>query len=360
MSIFFSKIKATISSIAEALFGIYSREDGKNTRSLSGQGNTLFSIGNKIVGIIIIMVSLVLIFLPNYDMLEFLNEYMLQYVLLLLISGLAGLIMNDKFILYVSFGSAFMLTLFLRYNSNQDLKLPKPNNQPTIGLVHVNLSSITSVHTLIKLTKEYSYDVISLQEVTPDWEEILLEIFKDSFSHHYMDVRLDFQGKAVFSKYIMEIEPNVTLNNIDALFVKVKKGKEEYNLISVYLTPPLNQKNKIENEKELNALEELVYKMTATSFVFGELNRVYWAKPIIEFRKQTNMMNSRRNVQLSFKTSYSQVFYTGDMECYHFEDVFDDTNVTIGCRGLYQKKKLVTKNRKYRKEATEIETQNLQ
>lgn len=308
------------------------------------------SFGNFFIGIAIISLTLILIFLPNYNMLEFLNEYMLHYVLFLLFSGLIGLIIQNKFILYISFGCAFMLTLFLKYNSNTDLKLPKPNNQPTLGLIHINLSSISGIEDLQRLLKDQAYDVISFQEYTPDWTEVLEEVFVDSFPYKHLDVQLTYHGKAIFSKHSFIVKPDVILNDIEALHLELNKGGEIYQLISVYLTPPLNEKDKKANEKEIIHLTKVVSSLAAPTFVFGELNRVYWAKPVIQFRKQSLLMNSRRNAPLSFKTSYNHIFYSGDMECYHFEDVFDKSNVTIGCRGLYQKKKSRLPKRKFRKD----------
>lgn len=307
----------------------------------------IISIGHKIVGIAIVLMTMFLIFIPNFEILEFLNEYMLHYVIFLLISGLIGLIIHNKFILYISFTCAFMLTLFLKFNSNSDLKLPKPNNQPTLGLVHINLSSVSSIKALEKLKKEQAYDVISFQEFTPDWGETLVELLKDSFPFQILDVRMDLQGKALFSKYPFKEKPSLPLKSIQAMHIELKKNKESYTLISSYLTPPLNKKNREVNEKELQTLSEVLPTLPAPAFVFGELNRVYWSNPIIQFRKKSLLMNSRRNVQLSFKSAYSHIFYSGDMECYHFEDVFDETNVTIGCRGLYQRKKLITQGRRF-------------
>ncbi|MBK6782512.1 MAG: endonuclease/exonuclease/phosphatase family protein [Saprospiraceae bacterium] len=307
----------------------------------------IFAFGNILIGLMIIAITLIIIYLPNYNILEFLNENLIFYVVFLLISGVWGLILNQKFILYVSFGCAFMLTLFLKYNSNTDLKLPKPNNQPTLGLTHINLSSVTSGNVLERMAKDKSNDVISFQEVTPDWDDILKEIFLDSFPFYFMEEKLDYQGKAFFSKHRFIVQPDIPLNNNFAKFIILEKGKEKYHLISTYLTPPLNEKDKSVNEKELMDLTGKMIEIPNAAFVFGELNRVYWAKPIIQFRKKSLLMNSRRNVQLSFKTSYNHIFYTGDMECYHFEDIFDDDNLSIGCRGLYQKKKLIVKsNRK--------------
>lgn len=312
--------------------------------------NKIFSIGHKIIGVIIVTITFLLVFLPSFEMLEFLNEYMLHYVLFLLASGLFGLVIQNKYILYISFSCAFVLTLFLKYNSNRDLKLPKPNNQPTLGVIHINLSSVTSMEALEKLNQDTFYDVISFQELTPDWNEILLEIFKKTYPFRIMDVRMDLQGKALFSKYPFVQKSSIQLQSIQALYVELNKGKEKYSLVSTYLTPPLNKKNKEANEKELKILSEALQGLSSPSFVFGELNRVYWANPIIQFRKKSLLMNSRRNVQLSFKSAYSHIFYSGDMECYHFEDVFDETNVTIGCRGLYQKKKTMTGRKKYWRE----------
>jgi exonuclease III len=306
----------------------------------------LLAFGNILIGLAILAITLIIIYLPNYNILEFLNEYLIFYVGFLLISGIFGLILHQKFILYVSFGCAFMLTLFLKYNSNTDLKLPKPNNQPTLGLTHINLSSVTSGEILEKISKEKDYDIISFQEVTPDWDLVLKDIFLDSFPYYYMEEKLDYQGKAFFSKHRFIIQPELPLNNNFAKYIILEKGQEKYHLISAYLTPPLNDKAKNENEKELANLTSKMIEIPNSAFVFGELNRVYWAKPIIQFRKKSLLMNSRRNVQFSFKTSYNHIFYTGDMECYHFEDIFDDDNLSIGCRGQYQKKKLVIQNKR--------------
>ena len=85
-------------------------------------------IGNKIVAAMILLITVTAIFIPSIDFTEKLQDYLVHILFFLLVSGLIGLIISNKIILFTSFGCAAALALFLKNASNTELKNPKAHH----------------------------------------------------------------------------------------------------------------------------------------------------------------------------------------------------------------------------------------
>lgn len=308
----------------------------------------IIKLGYKIFGILVILTTLFLVFIPSFKLFDFATNYLVIFTFLLLFLGLVGLWIQNKTILWTCFSCAFILAFHLKINSNTDLKLPKPNFQPTVSVAHINLSLLTDYKSIEKIVLEKEVDVISLQEYTPDWSDILETLLKEEYPFSYEKVSIDLQGKAIFSKYKLIINQDFKIGDISCPHVTFIKNDFSFDLISVYLTPPLNQNDKASFEQQLIDLGNNINSLEDPVLAFGEFNAVYWAKPILDFRKNTNLLNSRRNVELTFKMPFNHIFYSDHLECYRFEDLFDINNSIFGCVGYYQKKKIIPRLRNYK------------
>ena len=143
------------------------------------------SYGNKLMAIVVILSTIVAIFLFYFLPSANIQDYMVHYLLILILSGFIGLIISNKTILYVSFGCAAVLAFFLKGASNSELKNPMFKHAAHFKIVHLNLSLITEVGDLQKIIGDSTVDVISLQEYTPDWENIIPFLMKEKFSYDF-------------------------------------------------------------------------------------------------------------------------------------------------------------------------------
>ncbi len=302
--------------------------------------------GNKLVATVILLITFTIIFIPTLDFTVVLQDYLVHLLFFLIISGLIGLIVSNKIILYTSFGCAAALALFLKNASNTELKNPKVNDRDKISVVHINLSLITDVEALIKNINDESVDLISFQEYTPDWANIIPKIIKKQFPFNYEDVRIDIFGKAVFSKYPLSKVKMINYVDIPNIYVEVIKNDIEFKILSTYMTPALDKLSKNIAKSQFGMLEDFVKQLHGSIIVLGEFNQVYWSHDIIGFRNRTGLLNSRRNVDLStLKMPYDHIFYSTALECYHFEEVNDFAANHMGCKASFQVSKIKNKKK---------------
>ena len=256
----------------------------------------LFKTGNKIVAALIILATVLAIFLPIFELNTHFQDYLVHFLIFLIISGLIGLIVNSKTVLYTSFGCAAALALFLKNASNTELKNPKPNDKDKITVAHLNMSLITDVETVQRIIQDSTIDVISLQEYTPDWANIIPQILNDRYPHFYEDVRMDLYGKSMYSKFPITSHELITSEGVPNLEVQVQVGQEVFTILSTYLVPALDGKSKLVAKAQINDLCNYSLAEKKTRIIMGEFNQVYWSHDILTFRTKTGLLNSRRNV----------------------------------------------------------------
>ncbi|MBP6238723.1 MAG: endonuclease/exonuclease/phosphatase family protein [Saprospiraceae bacterium] len=305
-------------------------------------------IGNKIVAAMILLITVTAIFIPSIDFTEKLQDYLVHILFFLLVSGLIGLIISNKIILFTSFGCAAALALFLKNASNTELKNPKAHHQDKLTVVHINLSSITDVETVIKNINESSVDLISFQEYTPDWANIIPKIAGEKFPFNHEEVRIDIYGKAVFSKYPIRNLKIIEFADIPNIAIEIVKNNLNFKIFSTYMTPALEKQSKSIAKNQFEKLEKFIKSETGGLIVLGEFNQVYWSHDIISFRNRTGLLNSRKNVDIStLKMPYDHIFYAPYFECSRFEELNDSLANHIGCKASFQVKTNKIRENKY-------------
>jgi len=303
-------------------------------------------IGNKIVASIILLITITAIFVPSIDFTDRLQDYLVHILFFLLVSGLIGLIISNKIILFTSFGCAAALALFLKNASNAELKNPKINHKDKLTVAHINLSSITDVETVKKILNDPAVDCISFQEYTPDWANIIPKISSEKYSFSHEDTRIDLYGKAVYSKYPIQNLHVIKYADIPNLAFEIMKSNLIFKIFSTYMTPALEKQSKSLAKSQFENLEKHIKQEKGSMIVMGEFNQVYWSHDIIALRNRTGLLNSRKNVDIStLKMPYDHIFYAPVLECSHFEEINDNLSNHIGCKASFQAKSNKNRNR---------------
>ena len=298
-----------------------------------------------IAGFFIIMTS-VSVFLPSFTIAESIQDHLVHILFFLLISGIFGLVISNNTILYVSFGCAAALALFLKSASNNELKNPLATNEDKFILAHINLSVITDEGVVKNLMLDPEIDAVSVQEYTPDWAMLMPVLLDTSYKYSHQNVRMDLYGKAVFSKHPIHLVDSLNFDDIPNIDVNILKKNKTYRLLSTYLTPALDNASKSKAKTQFKALKEKINKTAENIIVSGEFNQVYWSNDILTFRNETGLLNSRRNVNPStFKMPYDHIFYSSDMECFNFTELNDNQGNHIGSKASFQIKTSATKRK---------------
>ncbi|MEY3422841.1 MAG: hypothetical protein RIR48_3170 [Bacteroidota bacterium] len=299
----------------------------------------LAGIGNVLVAGFFIAMTSISVLLPSFTVAETIQDHLVHILFILLISGIIGLIISNDLILCTGFGCAAALAFFLKSASNTELKNPEINDGDKIVIAHINLS-ITFPEQIKNALENRNIDVISFQEYTPDWVEIIPTILDTAFKFSSQNVRMDLYGKMIVSKHPIYENENIYFDDVPNLDVEIDKNNKRYKIVSAYMMPALDNASRQKAKTQFSVIEKELIEKPKNVIVLGEFNQVYWSGDILTFRHRTKLLNSRRNVNPSeFKMPYDHIFYSADMECFHFDELNGAEGNHIGCVASFQVKK---------------------
>jgi endonuclease/exonuclease/phosphatase (EEP) superfamily protein YafD len=240
--------------------------------------------------------------------------------------------------MFVCFAACAALCVFIKNESNGDFVSPKENSSTQkLYIHHINLSNVTDINGLVKKILSKKSDVLSFQEVTPEWAQPLELALKNIYPHNFKAVRIDPFGKAIYSKYPFTISD--TLNELFSfdIVAKVNKEGKVYTLISPYLTPALDNNSILQARQQMKNISQYVNTEDDNLIVIGDFNMVYWSQDISDFRASCDLHNGRKDViPVSMKVPYDQVFYSKNLQCVSVQDLFINSGERVGITAVVQ------------------------
>lgn len=242
--------------------------------------------------------------------------------------------------MYLSFIFTAILCVFLKNQSNTDLVTPRESGSTKLSITHINLGNAEDVYDLIGVLNRNNADVISFQELTPDWSTQLTSVIEKTHPYKFEEIRIDPYGKAIFSKYPIRGVDTISYGNHRDYSLKVQVGSELFQLVTTYLVPALNSSAIVKAQNQLNQISKYVNNNN-TCLIFGEFNMVYWDEEIITFRNNNELLNSRKDIQpTSLKVPFDHIFYSKNLNCILFEEIASTSGIKYGSSGVYQVKQI--------------------
>lgn len=293
------------------------------------------------LAVMVLFVALIIMG-PQLPIFRSLNDYLAHFALGFFLLGILFLIFNKRKAILTCFGLCGVLCVFVKNESNSQLKAPELNDQQQISMVHVNLSTTDNGYDLYQSITKLDPDVITVQELTPDWAYVLDKLISDKYPHRFEEVRIDPYGKGMYSKLDITKVDTISLNDQshNDYCLEVKAGAESFCLFSSYLTPALDVNSRLLAKEQLKHLETKVSAQKHRSLVFGEYNMTYWNDDIRRFRDHTKLLNTRKDVlPTSLQVPYDHIFYTPDIECTKFHAIKSDAGINVGLFGSFQVKR---------------------
>ncbi len=286
------------------------------------------------------------IFIPDWEFAHKTSEFTVHIMVGLLGLGLLFLSLDQRRLLFVSFACCAALCIFLKNASNENLLLPDINLEPKISIAHFNVSNFErGFEQLDEFIETYKPDLISLQEVTPDWGMYIKQSLNEAYPHQNIQVRIDPYGMAILSKHNLVKKDTFQYNKIPNLLTELQLGNRKILVLSSYLLPPLGEKSDIRSKEHLQLISKKIKKTRKPVISLGDFNMVYWRNEIREFRKESDLFNSRRDfTPLGFRIPHDHIFYSSKLECTNFKEHRDDASNHLGIFGTYQFKSSDTQN----------------
>lgn len=295
--------------------------------------------------LLLLIVSAVLsIYTPEIEFIQQSTQHAVLIMYGFLAVGFIFLIFDQYKLLFVSLGCCAAMCIFLKNASNTRLILPELNLEPKISIAHINLANINSIEDLSKIIDDHDPDVISLQELTPDWDQAVRSVLTAKYPYVNSKVRIDVYGMAVFSKLAMMKTDTFMYKNIPNLVCTIKSGDRKINILSSYLLS-LNKSAETNTREHFATIERKLKTLEGSpTFSIGDFNMVYWQSEILNFRDKANLENSRRDYrEVGFKLPMDHILFTKDLECTQFLELSDAAANHIGIMGVYQLKSSIKK-----------------
>lgn len=290
--------------------------------------------------LIVLLVSAALsIYTPEIPFIQQSTQYAVLIMYGFLGIGFIFLAFDQIKLLFVSLGCCAAMCIFLKDASNTRLILPEINTEAKISIAHINLANINTIEDLSSILDDHDPDVVSLQELTPDWDQAVRSVLTEKYPYVNSKVRIDVYGMAVYSKLAMMKTDTFMYKNIPNLVCTIKNGDRSFNILSSYILS-LNKSAETNTKEHFATIEKnLKEQGDGPTFTVGDFNMVYWQSEIVSFRDKAQLENSRRDYrEVGFKLPMDHIFFTKDLECTHFQEISDSTTNHIGIIGEYQLK----------------------
>jgi len=287
---------------------------------------------------------------PQVPLIRKVSEYSVHIMLGMLLFSMFSMVIGKSKVMFAGLACTAALCIFLKDASHIALKLPVSNEGTKLNVAHINLSNITFelFDAINVMLSDEEIDVISFQELNPDWDDFLVEELEEEFPYSSLEVRIDPYGLAVFSRLPFIVSETFLCNGIPNMNIVLEKDEVVFQVISSYLTPALDNKSLNMAAQQLETIANKITNSTNPIIALGEYNMVYWTNEIRNFRRKTNLQNSRRDlIDGNLRVPYDHIFFSKALECTHFEEMKDDSQNYIGIMGIYQIKKddgVVNKN----------------
>lgn len=299
---------------------------------------------HQTLSVLIILGVLVCVFTPDFFIFKKGAKFAVQIMLSYLALGLVFLMFKSYRLMFTSFACCAVLCLFLKYTTNSELALAQPTNEETISVAHFNASATVDYQLIIDEILNSNADLVSLQEVTPNWDDLLEESLLKKYPHSKTVVGLDF-GLAVYSRlpfnsidtFICEGVPNIVGT------INLKNSDKEVCFITSHALPPFYTKDYKRLRKHLHRIASFSNESSCPVLTMGDYSAVPWSYEIQDFRSVSKLMDSRRGFFPNSDGAFSifqlpsdHIFYSDQLECIHFEDMEHTNTGHIGVRGAYQ------------------------
>ncbi len=288
------------------------------------------------LAILLIVTTAVIRIQPAGASFRFFTNHAPEIMLGILAMGLVFMILKWHRLMYLSFVCVGFLCLFLKGSINPSPVYATENPERSLEIIQLNTSFHDgSFEELSSLLLESGADLISIQEITPDWDVFLKETLKDSFPYSRSVASISFNGLAVYSKmpltsletfYYKDI-PNITGNILPDC-----DPSKNIRFVTTYTNPTFKTEAFYKELKEhLGTIIEKVEPYSDAMLAIGTYNTVAWSSEMKYFTDRLGLQNSRRSTY----GSGSYVFHNPKLECTEFSD-FKDGDKSIGLRGAFQ------------------------
>lgn len=296
---------------------------------------------------ILILGIILCIYTPNYTAFNW-SRYAPQIAIGYWVLGMILFFFRQYRLQFIAFACCALLCLHLQNVLNNTLTAPQlSREEPIIKIAQFNLSaskghSDSTIHYILKTEA----DIISLQEVTPEWQKRISDSFKLNYPYSCSVLGADINNSIlIFSKYAFSHCDTVYCNRVPILLAHFSNNYiGKFTLIGNYMAPPLFQTAYKQLLTQLDTLQSITARIKTPVISFGDYNIHPSSYEIRKFRENSNLVDSRRGFRLDRNDGYislfdvptDYIFHSPHFNCIEFKTINGPKYEHLGIIGVYQ------------------------
>lgn len=305
-----------------------------------------------LVGLLLILGTVFSVYPPDLFVFKIGARFAVQFMFLCLFLGFFFLFLRSTNLMFLSFIACALMCIFLKGSFN-DTELmafyPKPNGEPDFKVAHFNVGSTSeSPPSMIETILATDADIISIQELTLDWNMFLKGGLRNQYPYSESVVRLDFRGLAIYSKYPLTRVDTFHFEDTPNIYGTVQLDSNYEDVFFIYSNtePPVSTTAYEKIRLHLTKVAKFAKGIDAPLLTLGAYNVVPWSQELKSFRTTANLCNGRRDFTPGFTASSGtllqvptdHILHSKKLECVDFKALSDAGGDYIGVIGQFQYK----------------------
>jgi len=291
--------------------------------------------------------ALLVIFTPNNIFFKRGATFAVQIMFFYLAVSFIFLIARRQRLMLTSLACCAALNVFLKGSIDSAATVLTTPGSEKVKLAHFNVanSSPEDLENTIESILSTDADLISLQEITPEWDFVLHQALSTKYPHNFRQVRIDFHGISVYSRHEFVTIDTFLFGDIPNVLgcIKIDSTEQMVHFVSSHTEPPINTASFKKLKGHFDCIADRLKKLNGPVVAMGDYNAVSWLSEVKYFREKVGLVDSRDFLSASPSSSLSlmsmpidHIFFSEHMECVNFESVWNNNSERLGIVGNYQ------------------------
>lgn len=294
----------------------------------------------------LILFAIMLMFTPDISNLKRLSNYTVYFMLAYLAVAMTFFVLDQKRLMLFSFLGCGMLCIYLKGSGNQNMRLTEETSLPKMSISLINLSLVEDgpFKTIMNI-KAANSDAILVQELTPDWDNLLIDSLVGLYPYQHLMVGIDQYGMGLFSKYPIFDVDTFEFNKIPNLYFQIGWDEEQpLHVICSIMQPPVSDEAFKAIDAHFGVITEYIKNLEGPLIAMGNYNRAPWTTELTGFKSRAKLNDSRRDATARSATGSvsmslmpeDHIFFNNLLACIAFNEVSNSNYTHLGVLGTYQ------------------------
>jgi endonuclease/exonuclease/phosphatase (EEP) superfamily protein YafD len=201
-----------------------------------------------------------------------------------------------------SAGAAFVVALLLAFPPERTVQPElRAGGEALVRVAQMNVFQPNRDHAeVIAAAIATEADVISFQEVSPEWASVLQQGLAESYPYHRLVPRSNCYGIALFSRLPFLKAETQPLQRRSMLSAEVETSVGPVRLLSVHATSPGSYGHYRERNAQLCELAARINDSPMPVVLFGDLNTVSWDRALVDLCARTGLREHDDNTDATW------------------------------------------------------------